>query len=117
MGQTPFDDMKDLNIACLQTDIVWQDRDANIRHYDDLIGGITADVDLILLPETFNTAFPVDAYGFAEKRNGVTMQWMQMVARKKGSVIASVTLLFWVARVVPLGVATVGLWWSLKVGG
>ncbi len=85
--------MKDLNIACLQTDIVWQDRDANIRHYDDLIGGIAADVDLILLPETFNTAFPVDAIAFAEKRDGATMQWMQSVAQKKDSVIAGTLLL------------------------
>ena len=91
--QTPFNDMKDLNIVYLQTDIVWQDRDANIQHYDDLIEGINADVDLVLLPETFNTAFPVDAYGFAEKRDGATMQWMKSVARKKGAVVAGTLLL------------------------
>ena len=82
-----------LNISCLQTDIVWQDRDANLDHLSSLIDTINDNCDLILLPETFSTAFPVDAEIFSERREGVTMQWMHDMAQKKNAVVAGTLLL------------------------
>ena len=84
--------MENLCIACLQTDIIWQDRDANLEHYSALMADL-APVDLILLPETFNTAFPVDATLFAEKRDGVTLRWMRRMAEQKNAVVAGSLLL------------------------
>lgn len=85
--------MTDLNIACLQTDIIWQDRDANIEHYSTLMDAAEGPVDLFLLPETFNTAFPVDACRYAEKRDGVTMRWMQQMAKQKNAVVAGTLII------------------------
>ena len=83
----------DLHIACLQSDIIWQDRDANLAHFSSLMDSISGLCDLIILPETFNTAFPVDADRFSEKRGGTTMRWMQDMARKKNAVVAGTLLL------------------------
>jgi predicted amidohydrolase len=84
---------ENLNISCLQTDIVWQDRDANLEHLSGLITPIGVGCDLILLPETFSTAFPVDAKHYSEKREGTTMRWMLDMAQKKNAVVAGTLLL------------------------
>ena len=85
--------MVNLNIACLQADITWQDRDANLERYGCLIDTIGGDTDLIVLPETFNTGFPVEAEAFSEGRDGVTMRWMSDMAKKKHAVVAGSLLL------------------------
>ncbi len=49
--------MQDLRVAAIQADLVWEDRAANLAHFDVLIEKIEGQQDLIVLPEMFNTAF------------------------------------------------------------
>ena len=58
--------MQNLTIALVQSDLVWEDAQANLAHFDKLLGKLNQDVDLIILPEVFNTGFPVDPEKFAE---------------------------------------------------
>ena len=81
--------MNNLNIAYIQSDLKWEDKEANLQHFNDLLEQVQAGTDLILLPETFTTAFPVDPKIFAEKEDGVTMQWLQHQARAKNTVICT----------------------------
>ena len=81
--------MKNLNLAYIQADLKWEDKAANLEHFGQLLGQVRPDTDLILMPETFTTAFPVDPKQFAEKEDGPTMQWLKNQAQTKNAVIAT----------------------------
>lgn len=85
--------MSDLNIAYIQTNLVWEDKQANLANFDRLLERVRPGTDLILFPETFNTAFPVDPRRFAETVDGLTMQWLAAKAREKGAVACATFLL------------------------
>ena len=50
--------MQDINVAIVQTDLFWEEVDKNLSNLNKKIDTITKSVDLIVLPEMFNTAFP-----------------------------------------------------------
>ena len=81
--------MPNFNLAYIQADLQWEDKEANFKHFSQLLEQVTPGTDLILLPETFTTAFPVDPKKYAEKEDGKTMQWLQNQAQKKDSVICA----------------------------
>ena len=81
--------MNNLNIAYIQADLKWEDKEANLQHFNELLKQVQPATDLILLPETFTTAFPVDPKMFAEKEDGPTMQWLQNQAKAKKTVICT----------------------------
>ena len=62
--------MNNLHITYIQSNLFWQDKQANLEHFDKLLKEVPAGTDLVLLPETFNTAFPVDPKEFAETEEG-----------------------------------------------
>ena len=69
--------MQNLKIALIQSDLVWENSVANLNHFDVLLDQISENVDIIVLPEVFNTAFPVDPEKFAETINGSTIKWLK----------------------------------------
>lgn len=77
----------ELRIALVQTDLAWKDKNANLREFEDLLLGIEGNIDIIVFPEMFNTAFCVDDLSLAENKYGDTLFWMQEMARKKNSAI------------------------------
>ncbi len=89
--------MENKNIlrACLlQTDLVWEDRSANIEKFDILFDNIKQQQDIIVLPEMFTTGFSMNAIGFAEIEKGHTLEWLKDKAKVfdamvTGSVIIS----------------------------
>ena len=81
--------MNNLNIAYIQADLKWEDKTANLQHFNELLEQVQPCTDLILLPETFTTAFPVDPKIFAETEDGPTMQWLQNQAKAKNAVICA----------------------------
>lgn len=66
--------MDRLRITLVQSDIVWEERDANLRHFGDLVGRVAGESDLVVLPETFSTGFSVHATRLAETTDAETMQ-------------------------------------------
>lgn len=85
--------MQDLKIALVQSDIVWEDAQANLKHFDTLLGEIKEPVDLVILPEVFNTAFPVDPEKFAETIDGLTMNWLEEKAAQLNCTLTGSILL------------------------
>lgn len=79
--------MQDLKVSIIQTDLVWKDVAANLASFAYDIAQIEDDVDLIVLPEMFNTGFVVDPEDSAEEMQGESMLWMQKHAREKQAVI------------------------------
>ncbi|MBK9291737.1 MAG: amidohydrolase [Bacteroidetes bacterium] len=85
--------MQDLKVALIQTHIVWEDPEANHRHFGALMNSLKSAPDLVVLPETFNTGFPVDASRFSQKPDGISMQWMAEQAASLNAVLCGSLLL------------------------
>ena len=76
-----------LNITLIQSNLFWQDVDANLTHFDNLLY-VVKKTDIILLPEMFNTAFCSAASYLSEGMDGKTISWMKRMAKKKNCAIA-----------------------------
>ena len=85
--------MDNLIITIIQSDLRWEDPQGNREHLDLLMAEVRPDVELVLLPETFNTGFPVDPLRFAETPDGPTMQWMSAKAKDLNAVVCGTLLL------------------------
>lgn len=77
-----------LKIAIIQTEIIWQNSEENIKKYTNKITAITEAVDLIVLPEMFSTGFSMKPVSIAEKMDGNTLHWMKNMASLKQCAIA-----------------------------
>ncbi|HVU55074.1 MAG TPA: nitrilase family protein [Puia sp.] len=76
--------MSSLAITLIQPDLYWEDKAANLGHFETLIGGIKEKTQLVILPEMFSTGFSMRPADLAETMDGPTIAWMkQMAARKK----------------------------------
>ena len=62
----------DLRVTCVQTDVKSCDPEWNRKHIDEMIEDVVG-TDVIVLPETFTTGFPVDAERYAERLDGPTV--------------------------------------------
>lgn len=79
--------MRDLKIALVQANQIWEDKMENLAHYEELIAELS-DVDLILLPEMFHTGFSMNAEQLAEKmENSLGLEWLRKSAKEKNSAI------------------------------
>ena len=85
--------MNNLHLTYIQADLRWEDPQGNRDHFDELLKEVPSETDLVLLPETFNTGFPVDPLRFAETPDGPTMNWMQTKAQELDAIICGTMLL------------------------
>jgi len=79
--------MQDLKILFLQSNLAWENPQQNRKTFFEKIEKSFSGEDIIILPETFTTGFPVDPEPFAEKKEGETMQWMKNIAAKFNTVL------------------------------
>ena len=84
--------MKNINISLIQSNLFWEDVDANLYHFKKLISNIK-DADVILLPEMFNTAFCPRSNHLAESEDGETVSWMKDISKNKGCAIAGTLMI------------------------
>ncbi|ORM53402.1 amidohydrolase [Pantoea conspicua] len=77
--------MSALNITVLQETLSWMDGEANLRHFDQQLAGITGR-DLILLPEMFTTGFAMEAAKSSLPQAQV-VEWLQQHARQADALI------------------------------
>lgn len=85
--------LKNLKILYLQAKLVWENPEQNRENFEKKILTQGKGCDLIVLPETFTTGFPVDPTLFAETADGASLQWMQRMAKQTGAVITGSLLL------------------------
>lgn len=78
---------KNLHIVLAQTDIIWENSEANLKHLDDLLQPLKDTADIIVLPEMFNTGFTMDTNSLSEMMNGNSIRWMQKRSGETGSAI------------------------------
>ncbi|WP_019341052.1 amidohydrolase [Stutzerimonas stutzeri] len=81
-----LNDLPDLELALIQTSLVWQDATANRERFVDLLE-LARGADLIVLPEMFTTAFSMNSSELAEPEEGPTYSWLREQAARMDAVI------------------------------
>ena len=85
---------KALKIAIIQSNLVWGNAVQNRINFQTKLDAIIEPVDLIVLPEMFNTGFNMEAEAVAETMQGKTVTWMQEIARQKqAAIVGSMAIL------------------------
>jgi len=60
----------------------WEDKQANLQHYEQLIQGMTDKREVVVLPEMFSTGFSMSPETLAEPMDGASVQWMKDVSTR-----------------------------------
>jgi predicted amidohydrolase len=79
--------MQDLKITLVQSDLHWEDIEANLAMFEEKIWRIGNTTDVIVLPEMFTTGFTMAAPRLAEHMNMRTFKWMKQMADQTGALI------------------------------
>jgi len=69
--------MQDLKVTLIQSELVWEDIDANLKEFDARISAVREDTHLIILPEMFSTGFSMNAAALAQDMDGSAVRWIQ----------------------------------------
>lgn len=79
--------MENLNITIIQTNLLWENVEDNLKHFDFKINNTTETADILVLPEMFTTGFTMNPQQFAEEHGGRGLQWMIEKAKQKKCVL------------------------------
>lgn len=69
--------MNPLRISLLQTDLVWEDKQANLRRLREKLESIRGATEIVVLPETFSTGFSMNPSTLAEPADGDTLNTLR----------------------------------------
>jgi omega-amidase len=86
--------MQDLKVTIVQSSLCWEDRDANLRAFDEKLSGLKGNTDMIILPEMFSTGFSMNCAQCAEEENGPTLQWLKDRSAALGCVITGSIMIY-----------------------
>lgn len=79
--------MSDLKVTLIQTQLHWEDKEANLRMFDEKINSIKERTEVVFLPEMFSTGFSMQSERLAETMDGSAVQWMKKKAAEKNIII------------------------------
>lgn len=83
----------ELKVALIQSNLIWENPEQNRINFTNKISAILESVDLIILPEMFNSGFTMNPDHVAETMTGDTVSWMQKLAQlKKAAVTGSIVI-------------------------
>ena len=72
--------MSKLTITTIQSNLVWENKAANLLMLEQKIKSIEERTEIVVLPEMFSTGFSMNAAALAEDMNGETIIWMKRIA-------------------------------------
>lgn len=72
--------MSRLSITLIQTNLYWEDKQANLTMLEQKINSMQEPTHIAVLPEMFSTGFSMKPDLLAEDMNGDTVSWMKRVA-------------------------------------
>jgi len=77
-----------MRISLIQSDIIWEHKNANLLFYESLLSGLTGKTDLAVLPEMCTTGFSMNPELLAETLEGETIKAFKRMAASFGFAIA-----------------------------
>ncbi len=75
--------MSKLTITTIQSNLVWENKAANLLMLEQKIKSIEDRTEIVVLPEMFSTGFSMNAAALAEDMNGETVKWMKRIAAEQ----------------------------------
>lgn len=79
--------METLRFSLLQTNLIWEDKQANLKNFEEKIYSIQEQTNIVVLPEMFSTGFSMNAEKLAESMDGETVDWMKKIASTKNVIL------------------------------
>jgi predicted amidohydrolase len=79
--------MSKLTFTLIQSFLHWEDKQANLKMFDEKIRGIKEKTQVVVLPEMFSTGFSMKPEQLAETMHGKTVQWMKKMAADKKIIV------------------------------
>lgn len=79
--------LEKLNITLVQPNIIWENREANLKKYSKMLAGV-GQTNVIVLPEMFTTGFSMQPKKLKETMAGPSVNWMKNLAQEKKAAIA-----------------------------
>ena len=73
----------ELKVALIQSPLEWENPTKNREHFSKKLDTLNKEVDLVILPEMFTTAFTMTPWNIAKEEGEVTVKWMQKEAERK----------------------------------
>jgi len=77
-----------LTFTLIQTNLIWENKAANLALLEEKILGIKEKTQVVVLPEMFSTGFSMQPNLFAETMQGETVNWMKKIAAEKRIILA-----------------------------
>ncbi len=76
--------MRDLRITLVQANQIWEDKQANLNHFEQLIAEV--ETDLLVFPEMFHTGFSMNPEKLAESMtDSQGLSWLKRIAAEKNA--------------------------------
>ena len=82
-----MDNGTDLKVGLIQTELFWEDTDANLNMFSEKLDQLSGGTDIAILPEMFTTGFSMHPEKLAEPTESKTLRWMRSMASDKGLAI------------------------------
>lgn len=79
--------MSTLSITTIQSNLIWEEKSANLRLLEEKINRIEEKTEIVVLPEMFSTGFSMKPEQLAETMEGESVEWMKRVSRENGIVL------------------------------
>ncbi|WP_310560094.1 nitrilase family protein [Flavobacterium sp.] len=76
-----------MKIALIQANLIWENPAENRKIFEQKINSISENIDLIVLPEMFNSGFTMNPEIVSETMNGETIQLLKKLANTKNCAI------------------------------
>ena len=73
-------DFYSMRVTLLQTNIVWEDKQENLRLLREKLIKLRGEAEIVVLPETFSTGFSMDSQRLAEPVSGETISTLRQWA-------------------------------------
>ncbi|MEI6947576.1 amidohydrolase [Paraflavisolibacter sp. H34] len=80
--------MSSLTFTLVQTDLRWEDKEANRQMLEEKILSLSTPTHVVVLPEMFSTGFSMKPAELAEPMDGPTVRWMKRLANERRVVLA-----------------------------
>jgi len=79
--------MSSLTLTLIQTNLHWEDKQANLAMFEEKINSIKEKTEIVVLPEMFSTGFSMNPEQLAETMDGTTIQWMKKISVQKKMIL------------------------------
>ncbi len=79
--------MQSLSVTTIQSTLHWEDKEANLKMFEEKILQIKEKTNVVVLPEMFTTGFSMNPEVMAEKMDGPSIEWMKQIAAQRGIII------------------------------